>query len=133
MRNYKNQIIGGAFLLIAAIVGINECQAQDKAVIENDTLKYKGHHFYLGQQITLNIGSGANKDFVFVLYGSGFTAAGAVPSGFNNWEAKIEKVKKGAGGKNYIKAKLIGMPKIAVSTIVIDVVGAIDSNELKFE
>lgn len=127
-------MIGGiVFLIIAVIAGlVNECQAQDRAIIKSDTLKYKGHSFYKGQVITLGYGSAPNKDFIFILLGSGLTATGAAPATLSNWQAEVEKVQK-AGGKNYIKAKLTEMPKLGVSTIVIDAMGAIDNNELKLD
>lgn len=101
--------------------------AQDKSLLKGDTIFYDGSKFYKGQVLTLGYGSAADKSFAFVWTGSGFAVGGNAPAGYGKSEIEIVKFQKG-GGKNFLKAKLIG---ISGSALTIDLEGALDNGELK--
>jgi hypothetical protein len=100
-------------------------QAQDRAVVKGDTIYYAGIKFYKGKVITLGYGSKADKGFAFIWQGSGFAVGPNAPASYSKTEAEVNKFQKGAG-KNYIKAKVVGMG----SAITIDLEGAVDNKEV---
>lgn len=114
-------------ILVLSFIVINS-YAQDKPVLENDTISYAGKKFWVGQEVTLGYGSGNNKQFVFVFMGSGMTGVDPVEATFAKTTFKVDKVYK-QNGKFLIRGRFIDTPGM-ISKMFADIERAVDNKEL---
>lgn len=98
-----------------------------QAVVENGRLVYNGHEFRPGQMIRLGYGSRQDKNFAFVFFSGHNQPASPLHSLYCNYECKVIKWRR-YKGKYFMKARPVGRRH----RIQIDVVGAIDNQELVF-
>lgn len=104
-------------------------KAQDKPLLENDTISYAGKKFYINQEIKLGYGSGQNKEFIFLFYGSGLAGVEPLEATFAKRTLKVDKVYK-QKGKFFFRAKVVELGATMGGKVFADIEGAIDNKEL---
>lgn len=117
--------------LIVVLLSFLFCatKAQDKPVLENDTLSYAGKKYWINQEVKIGYGSGSNKDFVFVFIGSGLAGVTPLEANWAKSSFKIDKVYK-QRGKYFVRGKAVDAGPLLGSKIFVDLELAIDSKEL---
>lgn len=97
----------------------------------NDTAKYNGKSYVVGDTITLGYGSKPDKSFAFISMGSLMTGASFLGSNCSKEEAIINRINQ-SGNKVAFRAKFINYPKnpFGGNSLFIDIEGAIDNKEL---
>lgn len=103
-------------------------QAQDRAVIKNDTVYYQGSKLFVNQPLRLAYGSNSTKDFAFVYIGTALTLTPA-DARWAKQDILIEKITAKAN-KIMVRAKIIGNGPMLGNKIYFDVEAAIDNKEI---
>lgn len=110
-----------------------------KASFNENTVSYLGITYKIGSVVHLGYGSGSNKDFAFINYGTsvgGINVPGLYKKAKVNWsksEVEIDKIEKKSGGvwlrcKPMDKNKTIG--SMLGGKIYINLEGAVDNKEI---
>lgn len=113
---------------VMILITITICSnAQNRAVMRNDTLYYQGMAYWVGKPIRLGYGSGPSKSFSFAWTGTGLTGMQTMPSTYSKSDAIIEKIYT-QRKKYYLKAK--PTEQVLLDKFFIEIEGAVDNNEL---
>src|SRR5687767_2606671 len=116
--------------IIIALVALPLLSSAQRPTMTKDTLYYGINKYYEGKQVQLLYGSGDNKNFAFVYYGTGLSGVNQLGSGFSKNTLSVDKIYK-AGGKFYIRGKLSEQGVQLGNKVFIDIEGAIDNKEIK--
>ena len=101
----KFEIMKKLLFSIVLLLIVFSLKAQ-KATFQNDTARYNGKTFVVNDTITLGYGSQANKNFAFIMIGSGMSATELDKKWAKNY-AVIDKIYLGMGKSIMIRAKLV--------------------------
>jgi len=112
-------------LLICVMISM-AVMAQDKAVLQNDTIYYHFLKFYVGDTIQLGSGSSPNNSFAFVHVKAGFGNTANASASWSKAQVVITKVYR-QSEKCFAMAK--GEKK---GKLYIDIEGAVDNKEIWF-
>lgn len=117
-------------ICIACLFLITFTMKAQNATIENGVAKYNDRTFAVNDTITLGYGSQANKDFAFILIGSGISAQ-ELQKNFAKNKAVIERVYRNMG-QVWIRAKLTDktVNLLGGNKLFINIEAAIDNKEL---
>ena len=118
------------FLSLLLFVSYNSF-SQSAKIIE-DTVFYLEHKFVVGDSVQLWYGSKQDKTFAFVSIGSGLAGGSKATANWSKTYMKIDKVYK-VSGKCYLRGKILGSGMMLGNKFFVDIEGAVDNKELKFE
>lgn len=112
-------------LLIGLMISI-AARAQDKAVLQNDTIYYHSLKFYVGDTIQLGSGSSPNNSFGFIHVKAGFGNTANASASWSKAQVVITKVYR-QSEKCFAMARSDKKDKLYV-----DIEGAVDHKEIWF-